>query len=238
MQFDLTPAQRRLQTRARELAPGPIAARAAETDRTEEYPWDTVEPLKEAGFMGMTIPGAYGGAARPTSTRCWSSRRSPSAAASPAASPSRPTWARSARSCTTAPRSRSGSPPISCSAGDKPAICITEPDAGSAATEMTTRADRRGDRFVINGKKHWITGGGVSRLHLIFARVFDEQRRGAGDRRLHRGPRRDAGADHRRARAGDGPARHPRDRDHLRGHGGAAEALVLPPRGLARASPI
>ena len=58
--------------------------------------------------------------------------------------------------------------------GDKPAICITEPDAGSAATEMTTRADRRGDRYVLNGKKHWITGGGVSRLHLIFARVFDE----------------------------------------------------------------
>jgi alkylation response protein AidB-like acyl-CoA dehydrogenase len=40
---------------------------------------------------------------------------------------------------------------------------------------MTTRADRRGDRYVINGKKHWITGAGVSRLHLIFARVFDEQ---------------------------------------------------------------
>ena len=58
--------------------------------------------------------------------------------------------------------------------GDKPAICITEPDAGSAATEMTTRADKRGNRYVINGKKHWITGGGVSRLHLVFARIFDE----------------------------------------------------------------
>jgi alkylation response protein AidB-like acyl-CoA dehydrogenase len=39
---------------------------------------------------------------------------------------------------------------------------------------MTTRADRRGDRYVVNGGKHWITGGGVSRLHLVFARVFDE----------------------------------------------------------------
>jgi alkylation response protein AidB-like acyl-CoA dehydrogenase len=57
--------------------------------------------------------------------------------------------------------------------GDKPAICITEPGAGSAASEMSTRADPRGDGYVINGKKHWITGGGVSRLHLIFARVFD-----------------------------------------------------------------
>ncbi len=65
--------------------------------------------------------------------------------------------------------------------GDKPAICITEPDAGSAASEMTTRADRKGDRadrkggrYIVNGKKHWITGGGVSKLHLVFARVFDE----------------------------------------------------------------
>jgi alkylation response protein AidB-like acyl-CoA dehydrogenase len=59
--------------------------------------------------------------------------------------------------------------------GDKPAICITEPDAGSDATAMTTRAVRRGDTYVINGRKHWITGGGISRLHLIFARVLDEQ---------------------------------------------------------------
>ena len=60
-------------------------------------------------------------------------------------------------------------------AGDKPAICITEPEAGSDALAMTTRADKRGDVYFINGKKHWITGAGVSRLHLIFARVFDER---------------------------------------------------------------
>ena len=58
--------------------------------------------------------------------------------------------------------------------GDKPAICITEPEAGSDTTAMTTRADKRGDTYVVNGKKHWITGAGVSALHLIFARVFDE----------------------------------------------------------------
>ena len=58
-------------------------------------------------------------------------------------------------------------------AGDKPAICITEPEAGSAASQMTTRADRKGNGYVLNGCKHWITGGGVSKLHLIFARVFE-----------------------------------------------------------------
>ena len=55
--------------------------------------------------------------------------------------------------------------------GDKPAICITEPEAGSAATEMTTRAEKRGDVYVINGKKHWITGGGVSR-YILSLRVY------------------------------------------------------------------
>jgi butyryl-CoA dehydrogenase len=59
-------------------------------------------------------------------------------------------------------------------AGDKPAICITEPEAGSDASGMKTRADKCGNRYLLNGKKHWITGAGVSRLHLIFARVFDE----------------------------------------------------------------
>lgn len=58
--------------------------------------------------------------------------------------------------------------------GDKPAICITEPGAGSAATEMSTTAVKQGDSYVINGVKHWITGGGVSKLHLIFARVMEE----------------------------------------------------------------
>jgi alkylation response protein AidB-like acyl-CoA dehydrogenase len=66
-------------------------------------------------------------------------------------------------------------------AGDKPAICITEPGAGSAATEMTTTATRHGDTWVLNGMKHWITGGGVSEVHLIFARVIEDgEDRGIG----------------------------------------------------------
>ena len=59
--------------------------------------------------------------------------------------------------------------------GDKPAICITEPGAGSAASEMSTRADHKGDHYILNGTKHWITGGGVSKFHLIFARVFENE---------------------------------------------------------------
>src|SRR3954452_21941066 len=59
MQFDLTPAQRALQAKARELARGRIAERAAEIDRTGQYAWDNVALLKRAGFCGMTIPANF-----------------------------------------------------------------------------------------------------------------------------------------------------------------------------------
>ena len=57
----LSPDQLELQARARELAAGPVTGRAAEVDRTEQYPWDNVELLKDAGLIGMTIPKQYGG---------------------------------------------------------------------------------------------------------------------------------------------------------------------------------
>jgi len=57
--------------------------------------------------------------------------------------------------------------------GDKPAIAITEPQAGSAATSMKTSAVIEGDEIVLNGEKCWITGAGVSRLYLVFARFGD-----------------------------------------------------------------
>jgi alkylation response protein AidB-like acyl-CoA dehydrogenase len=61
----LTPDQRSLQLRARELAQGQFAPTAADTDRTEQYPWANVALLRDAGFMGMTLPTRVGGSADP-----------------------------------------------------------------------------------------------------------------------------------------------------------------------------
>lgn len=170
---ELTADQRALQSAARQLAEAHVRARAAEVDRSERYPWDTVAQLAENGFMGMTIPREYGGRGLGYFDATLVIEEM-------------------ARVCGVTGRIvvegnmgaigailRYGSRAQKALAaglvlgGDKPAICITEPGAGSAATEMTTTAVKKGDRFVINGKKHWITGGGVSRLHLIFARVVD-----------------------------------------------------------------
>lgn len=171
--FDLTDDQKDLRAKARALAEGVVAERAAEIDRTEEYPWDNVALLKDAGFMGMTIPEAYGGQGRSfldavlvveeMAKQCGVTGRIVVEANMGAIS--------------SVMKYGSEEQKKLCAehvlAGDKPAICITEPNAGSAATDMTTRADKVGDKYIINGTKHWITGGGVSKVHLIFARVFE-----------------------------------------------------------------
>ena len=64
MDLGLSPDELALQARARQFAQAVARPRAAEIDRTEQYPWDMVQALSEAGFCGMTIPPAYGGQGR------------------------------------------------------------------------------------------------------------------------------------------------------------------------------
>ncbi len=175
MDLGLTPDEIALQQRARSFAREVAWPRAAEIDRDEQYPWDVVKRLAEAGFCGMTVPKALGGQGRSFLEAVLAIEEM-------------------AKCCTVTSRIVVETNMGAISAvmaygsdaqkklaaklvleGDKPAICITEPEAGSDAMAMTTRADKRGDTYVINGKKHWITGAGVSRLHLIFARAFDEK---------------------------------------------------------------
>jgi hypothetical protein len=171
--MNLTEQQMALRERARTLAREAIAPRAAEVDRSEEYPWDNVEVLTKAGFMGMTIPEAYGGrglgyleaalVVEEMAKVCGVTGRIVVEGNMGAIGAIMKYGSEEQKRLAAA----------LVLAGDKPAICITEPEAGSAASQMTTRADRTGEGYVLNGRKHWITGGGVSKLHLIFARVFD-----------------------------------------------------------------
>ncbi len=174
MTVELSADQRTLQARVREFAQDHVRKRAAETDQSEQYPWDTVEKMVEAGFFGMTVPTTYGGQGRSyldavllieeMAKECGVTGRIAVEANMGAIS--------AIMAYGSDEQKKLAADLVL--AGDKPAICITEPAAGSAATEMTTRADKRGNVYVLNGAKHWITGAGVSRLYLIFARVFDE----------------------------------------------------------------
>ena len=174
MDFRLTNDQKDLQARARELARGSFEDRAAEIDRTEQYPWHNVEDLKNGGFMGMTIPKEYGGQGRTflDATLVIEQMAQVCGVTERIVVESNMGAISTVMKYGTEEQKKMAAGFVL--DGDKPAICITEPEAGSAATEMTTRADKKGDKYILNGKKHWITGAGASRLHLIFARVFDE----------------------------------------------------------------
>jgi alkylation response protein AidB-like acyl-CoA dehydrogenase len=172
--MELSSQQLALKAQAAELSNGLIRKRAAEVDKSREYPWDAVEALKADGFMGMTIPKEYGGQGRSfldTVLVIEEMARSCTVSARIVVEANMGAISTVMAYGTDAQRKRAADLVLG---GDKPAICITEPEAGSDASGMKTRADKRGNRYVLNGRKHWITGAGVSRLHLIFARVFDE----------------------------------------------------------------
>jgi alkylation response protein AidB-like acyl-CoA dehydrogenase len=149
MQFDLTPTQRALQAKARALARGAIAGRAAEIDRTEQYPWDNVALLREAGFFGMTIPAAYGGRGASyldaalvieEMAKCCGITGRIVVEANMGAIGAIMTYGSEAQKRLAADLVLSG---------DKPAICITEPNAGrfrgctSSSPASSTRRARR-----------------------------------------------------------------------------------------------
>ncbi|MCG8693823.1 MAG: acyl-CoA dehydrogenase family protein, partial [Minwuiales bacterium] len=144
MEFTLTSEQIDLQSRARDMAQGHVAARAAEVDRTEEYPWDTIKLMKEAGFFGMTVAPQYGGPGlsyldavlviEQFAQVCGPTGRI-AVEANMGAIGAIMAYGTEAQKKLAADLVLSG---------DKPAICITEPDAGSAATEMATRAELKG----------------------------------------------------------------------------------------------
>ncbi|MGB3407732.1 MAG: acyl-CoA dehydrogenase family protein [Jannaschia sp.] len=145
--------------------------RAAIWDRERRYCHDNLVDLTRAGLMGMSVPEAFGGPGlslsqivpivEAVSGACTLTGRvlveGNMGALSAVMAFGTETQKRRAADLVLE--------------GDKPAICITEPGAGSDAQGMTTRATRVPGGWRLDGVKHWITGGGVSRLHLVFAQT-------------------------------------------------------------------
>ncbi|MEM9637066.1 MAG: 3-sulfinopropanoyl-CoA desulfinase [Pseudomonadota bacterium] len=228
----LTDAQLALQHRARSLAQECALPSAAQTDVTEQYPHQTVQRMTEAGFMGMCVPEALGG---PGLTcldvalvveefaRCCGVTGRIAVEGNMGAIGAILAYGSPAQQKSAAEHVL---------AGDKPAICITEPQAGSAATEMQTTAVRAGADWVINGTKHWITGGGVSRLHLVFARVIeDDAFKGIGGFIAYRG---EPGLEIGTREPTMGLRGIPETAVHFRDLRVPADRLITPPEGLER----
>jgi 3-sulfinopropanoyl-CoA desulfinase len=179
MRFPLTPDQAALQARVRDLADREFRPRAARWDEAEEYPWDNVKRLVDERLMGVAIPEAYGGQGRPlldvilaieqVARVCGVTGRL-LVDSNLGAVGAIVHYGSEVQKRTVLPRVIQG---------DKPAIAITEPEAGSAATDLRTTARRDGDHLVLDGEKRWITGAGVSRTYVVFCR-FDGQPGAAG----------------------------------------------------------
>jgi hypothetical protein len=170
MDFELTPEQEALRARARDLADRVFAQRAARWDEREEYPWDNVKDLVAAGLMGLTIPREYGGQDRPVLDVVLAIEEVARACGVTARIVVEGNLGvvGALRAYGTEAQKRRYFPWVL--EGEKPAIAISEPHAGSAATDLETRAEETSDGFVLHGHKHYITGAGTSRLYLVFAR--------------------------------------------------------------------
>ena len=158
MQFGLSASERALQESARAFAQEFVAPRAAEVDRSGEYPWDIVTALAKAGFCGMTIPEAYGGKGLSYLDAVLVIEEMAKACTVTARIVVETNMGAIATVMEYGSEAQKKLAAELVIAGDKPAICITEPEAGSDALAMTTRADRKNGGYVVNGKKHWITG--------------------------------------------------------------------------------
>ncbi len=164
-----TTQQIELKERARELAETVMRPVAAKYDVEQTYPWEVQKAIKEAGLSGVWIPQEYGGLGGGVLDLCIVVEEFSRACGGMGvgfivnALGSFPIMVGG-----TDEQKERWLPPIA--AGDKLiAFGLSEKDAGSDAGSMTTRAERDGDVYVLNGEKKWNTGGAVAALNTIFA---------------------------------------------------------------------
>lgn len=174
MNFDLSAEQQILVATARDFALEEIAPFAAKWDQDEHIPREQIQKYADAGYFGITIPIKYGGRGLSTLDAVLVIEEV-------------------ARHCGISGRlivdhnfgaaitilnfgteeQRQRVLPTVCSGETLMSIGMTEPEAGSALTDLTTVATEDGDDFILNGTKHWITGAGEREYTLVYARFGD-----------------------------------------------------------------
>ncbi|MEV4116390.1 MULTISPECIES: acyl-CoA dehydrogenase family protein [Nonomuraea] len=158
-----------LRETVRALADEKIAPHAAEADETEEFPWDVYKALVSSDLHAVHIPEQYGGAGADALATVIVIEEVARACASSSLIPA---------------VNKLGTVPLLLSASEDlksrylPAVAsgeamfsyaLSEPEAGSDAASMKTKAVRDGDDYVLNGTKMWITNAGVSEYYTVMA---------------------------------------------------------------------
>lgn len=177
MNFELTEDQLMIQQAAREFAEAEIAPTALERDKLGEFPTEIVKKMAELGFMGMMVSPEYDGAGMDTISYCLAMIEISKVDASVGVIMS------VNNSLVCFGLEKWGSDHIKekylkpLARGDKlGAFALSEPEAGSDATQQRTTAVKEGDYWVLNGIKNWITNGQSADYYIVMAQTDAEKR--------------------------------------------------------------
>ena len=178
--FTLTDDQKQIQELARKFAREVMIPKAAEYDVSMKYPTEVFNAAWELGLVNSHVPEAYGGPGL-------GSLDGVVIAEEMAYGCSGMMTAIEANGLAAAPVILAGSDAQKreylgrlTHAPLQAAYCVTEPGAGSDVAGLRTRAVRKGDEWVINGSKMWITNGGMANWYFLLARTSDDPKASAG----------------------------------------------------------
>jgi isovaleryl-CoA dehydrogenase len=149
-----------------------IAPRAEEIDRTNTFPRDLWPELGRLGLLGITVEEEFGGSGLGYLEHCVAMEEVSRASASVGLS-----YGAHSNLCVNQIRRTGTDPqkhrylPKLISGEHVGALAMSEPGAGSDVVSMRTRAERRGDRFVLNGSKMWITNGPEAETLVVYAKT-------------------------------------------------------------------
>jgi alkylation response protein AidB-like acyl-CoA dehydrogenase len=167
----LTPEQRDIRELVRTLARERIAPRAAEIDRSAEFPWDVVELFRENGLFGLLFEERYGGVgAGALMTLVAIEELAKVCATSALLLVVQELGSLGIKLAGTAGQKDRYLPRLA-SGEWLAAYALTEAGSGSDSAAMRTEAMREGDEYVLNGSKRFITNAGVAHLYVTFART-------------------------------------------------------------------